>query len=336
MKVRDIADTVNGRVIGNPDIEISGISGINEASHGEITVLLGKKNIQQAYQTSASAIITQEELKDFSACQVVVENPHLALARTLSAFYPKATEPAGIHEQAVTGRNVRVGQNTAIYPFVYIRDNVAIGQNTVIYPHVFIGNNVTIGDGSVIHPNVTIRENISIGDNVIIHSGTVIGSDGFGYARDGRSHMKIPQVGGVIIEDDVEIGANVTVDRATIGSTVICRGTKIDNLVQIAHNVKIGRDCIVVAQAGIGGSAELSEGVILAGQAGIRDHVKIGKNSLVGAQSGIAHDIPEGQVFSGSPGIPHALWMRAQSIFAKLPDYIRRIKALERKINEEG
>jgi UDP-3-O-[3-hydroxymyristoyl] glucosamine N-acyltransferase len=264
-----------------------------------------------------------------------VRNPQLAFARTLDIFYRQTFKPIGISKGTVMGENVSVGDDVSVYPMVFLGNNVSIGNRAVLFPHVYVGNNVTIGDDSIVYPQVTIREQVTIGRMVIIHSGTVIGSDGFGYVQENGKHHKIPQVGGIIIDDDVEIGANVTIDRATIGKTIIGSGTKIDNLVQIAHNVRIGKNCIIVAQVAIGGSAEISDGVILAGQSAVRDHVKIGKGVMIGGQSGVGHDIPDGQMFSGTPAIPHRTWMKAQSIYSKLPEYIRRLRDLERKIEKE-
>jgi UDP-3-O-[3-hydroxymyristoyl] glucosamine N-acyltransferase len=195
---------------------------------------------------------------------------------------------------------------------------------------------VTVGDDSFIHPNVTVRERVKIGRKVIVHSGTVIGSDGFGYVQEKGGHYKIPQVGGVIIGDDVEIGANVCIDRATSGNTIIGSGTKIDNLVQVAHNVKIGRNCIIVAQVGISGSVDIGDGVILAGQVGIKDHVKIGPGAVVAAQAGVSGDIPGGRIYSGTPAIPHGTSLRALNLYSKLPEYVKRIREIEKKLGISG
>jgi UDP-3-O-[3-hydroxymyristoyl] glucosamine N-acyltransferase len=331
MKLKEIADLIGGRIIGNPEIEITGVSGIREARHGDITFLADKKNIKDIYNTNASAVIVRDEIEGLSTSMLIVNNPHLAFAKALEVFYTKPFKSLGISNKAIIGDNVDFGDNVTVYPLVYISSNITIGARVTIFPGVYIGDRVSIGEDSIIYPNVTIRENVTIGKRVIIHSGTVIGSDGFGYVLEKGKHYKIPQVGGVIIEDDVEIGANVTIDRATTGNTIVGSGTKIDNLVQIAHNVKIGKNCIIVAQVGIGGSVEIGDGVILAGQVGVRDHVKIGSGVKIGAQSGIVHDIPDNEAFSGTPAIPHKTWLRAQSIYAKLPEYIKRLQELEKK-----
>lgn len=334
MKLKEIADIIGGRITGNPEVDITGVSSIKEAQKGNITFFADKKNMQYVYTTEASAIIAKEEIKGLSKSMLIVDNPYLAFAKTLELFYKKPFEPLGVSKDAVIGRDVNFGDDVSIYSRVYICNNVLIGSRVTIFPYVYIGDNVSIGDDSIIYPNVTIRENVKIGKNVTIHPGAVIGSDGFGYVLDKERHYKIPQVGGVIIEDNVEIGANVTIDRATTGNTSIGSGTKIDNLVQVAHNVKIGKNCLLVAQVAIGGSVEIGDGVVFGGQVGVRDHVKIGHGVMVGAQSGIGHDIPDGQVFSGTPAIPHKSWLRAQTIYSKLPEYIKRLLELERKVKK--
>lgn len=335
MKLSEIADLIGGRIAGDPEVDINGVSGIKDAQTGHITFVSDKKNLQYIFNSKASAVITKEEIKGSPASQLIVDNPYLAFAKTLEIFYKKPFKPIGISKESVIGSNMNFGADVSIYPMVCICDNVSIGNRVSIFPHVYIGDNVFIGDDSIIHPNVTIKEEVKIGKRVIIHSGTVVGSDGFGYVQDKKRHYKIPQVGGVIIEDDVEIGANVTIDRATTGNTLIGSGTKIDNLVQIAHNVKIGKNCLIVAHVGIGGSTEIGDGAVLAGQVGVRDHVKIGNGVIIGAQSGIGHDIPDGQVYSGTPAIPHKSWLRAQSIYTKLPEYITRLQELERKVKKD-
>ncbi len=335
MKLKELARLLDGSISGDPELEISGVAGIQNARKGDITYLANRKNLHYLYESDASAVIAREAIKDISASVLIVANPQLAFAKTLEIFFKKPFHSSGISRESVVGENVAFGNGVSISPFVHIGRNVSLGDRTTIFPHVYIGDNVTIGQDVVIHPNVTIRENVAIGRNVIIHPGTVIGADGFGYVNEGGSQYKIPQVGGVVIEDDVEIGANVTIDRATIGTTVIGNGTKIDNLVQIAHNVRIGKNCVIIAQTGVGGSAEVSDGVILAGQVGVRDHIRIGKGVMVGAQSGIAQNVSDGQVVSGSPAIPHKTWLRAQSMFSKLPEYIRRLQLLERKMKKE-
>ncbi|HCC69441.1 MAG TPA: UDP-3-O-(3-hydroxymyristoyl)glucosamine N-acyltransferase [Nitrospiraceae bacterium] len=337
MKLKELAELLNGKIIGNPDIEIKNIASISEAKNGDLTFLASGKYIDALKESNASAVIAREVVVGISKTFLLVENPYYTFARALEIFYQKPCVPIGVSKGAYIGKDVSLGAAISIYPNTYIADRACIGDSTAIYPNSYIGEGVEIGNNCIIYPNVVIRENVRVGDNVIIHAGAVIGADGFGYVQVAERHYKIPQVGGVIIEDDVEIGANVTIDRATLGFTVIGKGTKIDNLVQIAHNVTVGKGSLIVAQVGIGGSTELGNGVVLAGQVGVKDHIKIGSRVMVGAQSGIGHDIPDEQAFSGSPAIPHKDWLKAQAIFSKLPEVIKRIRALETKVkNLEG
>lgn len=343
MKLGELANLIEAKLTGSPEVEITGAASFSEAGEGEITFLREKKQISGLLQTRASAVIVSEQIMaaamqsgDVRTSLMVSENPQFSFARALEVLHGRPYQPAGVSDKAIIGDNVRLGRDISIYPLAVLSNNSEIGNSVTVSSGAFIGEGVSIGDNSCIHPNVTIREGSKIGSHVIIHAGSVIGSDGFGYVlKDGRRH-KIPQVGGVIIEDDVEIGANVTIDRATVGNTIIGSGSKIDNLVQIGHNVIIGKHCIIVSQVGVSGSVDIGDGVILAGQAGIRDHVAIGSRAVIAAQSGVGGDIPAGEVYSGSPAIPHRTWLRAQSVYAKLPEYIRRLQEIERKIKKEG
>lgn len=335
MKLKEIAEYLKGELKGDPGLEIKGVEGIEEAREGDITFLRAEK-LPEGLELKAGAIIVKEFLEGIPISQIKVKNPQYAFARLLELFYVKKRETSGISKEAFIEEGVELGKDLSIYPFAYISRGARIGDNTIIGPHVFIGEDVRIGHDCLIYPGVVIRERVCIGNRVIIHSGTVIGSDGFGYVFQEGRHYKIPQVGGVIVEDDVEIGANVTIDRATKGNTVIMRGTKIDNLVQIAHNVRIGPHCIIVAQTGIAGSSELGAGVILAGQVGIADHIKIGNGVRIGAQSGIMEDLPSGTYF-GTPSLPHREWFRLYALYKRLPELFKKIKELEEKIqNLEG
>ncbi len=336
MKLRDLKDIIGGSIKGDTEVEIRGVSNIKEANEGDITFLADKKYLSDVYSTKASAVISSEEIKEISASQLIVDDPYFAFAKALEVFYKKPYLSLGVSDKAFIGADVVFGRDVTVYPSAYIGNRVLIGDNVTVSPGVYIGDDVSIGASAIIYPNVTIRENVKIGKSVIIHPGTVIGSDGFGYIQKEGKSYKIPQVGGVIIGDDVEIGSCVTIDRATVGNTVIGAGTKIDNLVQIGHNVKIGRNCLIVAQVGISGSAEIGDGVILGGQAGVRDHVRIGSRAMIGARSGVTQDIPEARIFSGYPAIPHKEWLKAQSIYAKLPEILRRLQELERQRSKEG
>jgi UDP-3-O-[3-hydroxymyristoyl] glucosamine N-acyltransferase len=336
MRLKEISELTGGRIIGDPDVEITGVSGLREARRGDVTFIAPHIKIPSVSDIKASAVIAKTEIEGISASMLIVDNPRLTFAKVLGIFHRKPRLTPGVSSEAIVCKSVSLGEDVAIFPHAYVSENVVIGSRVSIFPHVYLGEGVIIGDDSIVYPNVTVREGVSVGRRVIIHSGTVIGSDGFGYvtSEDG-SNYKIPQIGGVVIEDDVEIGSNVSIDRATTGNTVIGCGTKIDNLVQIGHNVTIGNRCIIVAQTGIGGSVKIGDGAVIGGQTGLRDHVTIGNGAMIGARSGVARDIPDGQIFSGTPAIPHKKWLRVQSIYAKLPEYVQRIHRLEKTADRE-
>ncbi len=332
----EVAKLVSGKVIGDENVEVSGISGIKEATEGDVTFLANEKYIHLLETTKASVIITSPDMKlpQINKTLILTENPSLAFARLVEHWFPQEVDhPKGIHPTAIIGENVQLGENVAIGAYVVIEKNVKIGGNTIIYAGSYIGHDTKIGDDCLIYPNVSIRERIIIGNRVIIHSGTVIGSDGFGFATVKGVHHRIPQIGTVVIEDDVEIGANVTIDRARFDKTVIGRGTKIDNLVQIAHNVIIGENAIIVAQSGISGSTVIGNGVILAGQTGVVGHISIGDGAVVGAQSGVTKSVPPGAVVLGSPARPISVTKRILACIPSLPDLKRTIEKLIRRVD---
>jgi UDP-3-O-[3-hydroxymyristoyl] glucosamine N-acyltransferase len=331
MKLKDFAAIVSGRIHGEPELEITGVSGIRDAQEGDITFASSAKYIDQAASSKAACIIVKELIPDLKTAQLITPNPYFAFAKAIEVFYPPSAFLQGISPMASVSSRAVLGKNLSIYPFAVISDEVSLGEGTVILSGVFIGEKSEIGKECIIYPNVVIRENVKIGDRVIIHSGTVIGSDGYGYTFEGNEHYKIPQVGGVIIEDDVEIGSNVSVDRATLGNTVIGKGTKIDNLVQLAHNVKIGERSLIVAQVAIGGSSEIGSYVSIGGQAAIADHAVIESGTMIAGQSGLFGHVKKG-VYSGTPALPHRDWLRSQALLARLPELNKRIKALEDKI----
>jgi UDP-3-O-[3-hydroxymyristoyl] glucosamine N-acyltransferase len=331
--LREIAQLIDGSVIGDGDTEINGVCGIKEAKEGDITFIANPKYIALMKQTKASAIITTPDVKKSPKPLIITENPSLAFAKLLSLVAPnEIIRFKGIHPTAVIGDNVMLGKNVSIQPYVVIEDNVSIGENTIICAGVFIGHHSVIGKDTIIYPHVSIRERVTIGERVIVHSGTVIGSDGFGFATVKGLHHKIPQIGTVIIEDDVEIGANVTIDRARFDKTLIKHGTKIDNLVQVAHNVVIGENSIIVAQAGISGSTIVGKNVTIAGQAGIIGHITIGDNAVVAAQAGVTKSVPDNTCVSGYPAKPHKKAKRINACVQKLPDLYKLVNSLEEKI----
>lgn len=333
MKLRELASLLNGEISGDQETDITGVSGIYGAQKGDITFVSSKKYLKDIAGTRASCVIVKEFITDLRIPQLRVSNPYLGFAKLLEHFYAKPAKPTGISRDAFVSDTATIAEPVSVFPFCYISDDVSVGRETVIHPHVYIGENSSVGEQCIIYPHVTLREGVRIGNRVIIHSGSVIGSDGFGYVFEQGSYYKIPQVGGVIIEDDVEIGANVSIDRATTGNTVIGKGTKIDNLAQIAHNVTIGSHAIIVAQVGIAGSTQAGDYVTLGGQVGVAEHTKIDSGTMVGAQSGIMGHLTKG-VYSGSPAIPHRDWLKSQVIFARLPELQKRIQELEEKVRE--
>ncbi|MBU1090785.1 MAG: UDP-3-O-(3-hydroxymyristoyl)glucosamine N-acyltransferase [Candidatus Omnitrophica bacterium] len=333
--LKEIAKIIGGEVVGDDSVVITGASGIKEACKGEITFVANPKYFSLIEKTQASAIVAPLEIENSSKPIIRIENPSLAFTKIISSFMPNGViHPKGIHSRAVIGKDVALGKNVAIGPYAVIEDNVAIGENSIIYSGCYIGHHTKIGSDSLIYSNVSIREYTAIGKRVIIHSGTVIGSDGFGFATIKGGHHKIPQVGIVEIGDDVEIGANVTIDRARFDKTVIGRGCKIDNLVQIAHNVAIGENCIIVAQVGISGSTTLGKNVTLAGQAGLVGHITVGDEAVVGAQGGVTKSIPPKTFVSGYPARPHDEAMRVHACTKHLPKLFETVKKLEKKIAE--
>jgi UDP-3-O-[3-hydroxymyristoyl] glucosamine N-acyltransferase len=331
MKIREIAAKVQGEVVGDEDLEITGISGIDDAEAGEITYITSERFLNALNAGEASAVLVTEHNAKIGKTQIVVKNPQYAFAVLLNAFHVLPHEYMGISERAVVSDSAILAENVTVHALAYISDGARIGKGTIVFPGVFIGRQSTIGEGCLIYPNVTIREGVTIGKNVIIHPGTVIGADGFGYVFENGIHNKIPQVGGVIIEDDVEIGANVTIDRATTGNTIIGKGTKIDNLVQVGHNVQIGRNSILVAQVGIGGSTVMGEGVTLAGQVGIADHVEIEAGTIVGAQAGVTGRLTKG-MYLGSPAKPYRDALRSIELFHRLPELHKKLIEIEKKL----
>jgi UDP-3-O-[3-hydroxymyristoyl] glucosamine N-acyltransferase len=330
----ELAQLVGGEVIGDGGVKIVGVAPIEEARKGEITFIAHPRYLPTLSQTEASAVIVSPKVREAEKPLLRVANPYLAFAKILGIYAQRPYEPRGVDQGAWVSPTAKLGEGISVYPFVYIGDHAEIANRVILFPGVFVGDNAVIEDDTLIYPNVSIYEGSRIGKRVILHGGVVIGSDGFGFARDGKRSVKIPQVGVVEIGDDVEIGANTTVDRAAMGKTVIKRGVKIDNLVQVAHSVTIGEDSIIVAQVGIAGSTKIGSNVILAGQVGVSDHIEIGDNVMVGPQSGVAKDVPPNQVVTGTPSIPHKDQVRAAMTFPKLPEMWRRIGQLEAKMKD--
>ena len=333
--LEELAKLVGGVRVGNARFRIMGVAPVENAGVYDITFAENPKILDIAVKGDAGAVIAKHGDSLQGKSGILVDNPRLAFARTLEVFAPHIPclsegvhKESIVHETAVIGKGARIGSN------VTIEARVVLGEGVVLYPGVYVGEDTKIGQGTVIYPNVVIRERVSIGRGVIIHGGVIIGSDGFGFVTSENKHHKIPQTGTVIIEDDVEIGANTCIDRGTMGATIIGKGTKIDNLVQVGHNVRIGENCIVVAQTGIGGSSEIGEGSVIAGQVGIRDHVKIGPGSTVAGLTLVSTNLPPGSFVSGRPARPHKEQLKMEAASRKLPEVLERLRELERRIAE--
>ncbi len=333
--IEEIARRVKGDVVGDSKITVKGISGLEEAKKGDITFLANDRYRNLLKTTKASCVITSREIRSAPVALIRTDNPSFAFAQAAEIFNPhKACHPKGISAYARIAKTARIGAHVAIGDFAVIGEGAVIGDDTVLYAGCFVGNDAKLGDRCIIYPHVVLRENTTIGNNVIIHSNSVIGADGFGFATIKGVHHKIPQIGTVEIGDDVEIGAGVTIDRARFGKTSIGRGTKIDNLVQIAHNVEIGEHCIIVAQAGISGSTVVGAHAILAGQAGVAGHLKIGAHAIVAAQAGVTKDVAEGMCVSGYPAKEHAKAKRLNACLQKLPELLKEFQILKHQIEE--
>ncbi len=285
-----------------------------------------------AAHAQIAALLIHRHQPDLAIPQIVVDNPMLAFARVAQRFFVQTPPPRGIADPVMQGIDVRIGSDPSIWPFVTLGDRVTIGNRVTLYPGVFVGSDSTIGDDCVLHPNVVVGEGCSVGARVIVHSGTVIGADGFGYVQYQGRHHKIPQLGDVIIEDDVELGANVTIDRATLGHTLVKQGTKVDNLVQIAHNVTVGEHCILVAQVGIAGSTTIGRYVMIGGQAGLADHLTIGDQVMIAAKSGVNRSIEANQIVGGILAMPREKALRIQSGIFQLPETRETVRKLEERV----
>jgi UDP-3-O-[3-hydroxymyristoyl] glucosamine N-acyltransferase len=336
ISVADIAKLVKGELIGEGGLLVSGFSGIKEAKKNELTFLSNPKYEPLLLDTQAGVIIVPRQISCPGKTLIRVDNPSLSFTQVVNHLLKDTPDykPRGIHPTAVIAPGAKLARDVSVGAHTVIEDGAVIGKGCVLYANCYVGHETHLGENCLIYPQVVLREKVSLGNRVIIHSGTVIGSDGYGYVPVDGKHMKIPQVGTVLIEDDVEIGANVTVDRARFDKTIIGEGTKIDNLVQIAHNVSIGKHCLIVAQTGIAGSTKIGDHVILAAQAGLVGHIVIGDGAVVMAQSGVSHSIKAGELVFGSPAHPIKDALRNNAHFQRLDKYVEMIKDLRRRIEE--
>lgn len=334
VKLSEIAARVGGRLTGDGCTAITGVAGIREAKSGDITFLANRRYASLLAETKASAVIISETDDLPQAIPaVIVKNPDLAFAITVESFAPSRVDiPREIHPTARIAKGVRMGKRVAVGAYAVVEEGASIGDDTTIYPFVYVGHKVSIGKGSLLYAHVVLRERVEVGNNVIIHGGAVIGSDGFGFAQENGAHQKIPQIGTVVIEDDVEIGANTTIDRARLDKTVLKKGVKIDNLVQIGHNVVVGDHTVIAAQTGIAGSARLGRQIMVGGQAGIGGHVEVGDRVMIAGQAGVTKSVPPGAAVSGTPAAPHHKTKREWASLRRLPEMHALLKGLKNRI----
>ena len=332
--LQELAQCIQVPIQGSSDILISGLSHLEGASYGDLSFVLKPKFHDTARNSQAAAFLTTQPIPDDPRPQLITPNPLLAVATLAHTYFLPASPQRGIDPTAVRGIDVRIGPDVSIGPLVTVGNRAEIGAGVTIHPGVHIGEDTRIGDNCILYPHVSLLANCILGARVILHSGTVIGSDGFGYAQHEGRHQKIPQLGNVIIEDDVELGANVTIDRATFGSTIIKQGTKIDNQVQIAHNVIIGEHCIIVAQVGIAGSTRLGHHVMIGGQAGLVDHLTIGDQVRIASGAGVTNHVESLQTVGGRPAVAHTTWRKAQVLQYQLPDMRNELRALRKEVED--
>jgi len=328
MKLGQISSTLGARLEnGSPEIEITGVAGIDTAGPGQLAFIANPKYAAAARSTKASAVILGEDFPALSTAMLRSKNPYLDFARALALFYQPPQYTPGVHPTAVVHPSAKIGPGAHVGPYVVIQEDVRIGNNAVLLAHVVIYGGVTIGDNLLAHSHAVVREFCRLGNNVVLQNGVIVGGDGFGFAKDEQGRwQKIVQSGPTVIEDDVEIQANACIDRASVGETRISRGAKIDNLVQVGHGSKVGADSLLCAQAGLAGSTDVGKNVILAGQVGVAGHCKIGDGVIATAQSGIPNDVPAGAVVSGYPAIDNKLWLRCVAVFNRLPEIAKLLR----------
>lgn len=336
MTLAEIAERLGCELRGDGTIEIRAIRGLEQAGPGDLTFLANPKYAAQLAATRASAAIVATDATELPIATLRAPNPYLCFAQALTLFHRPLRPPPGIHPTAVVAPSARIAEPVSIGPYAVVGDDVVLGPGATIHPHVTLYPGVHVGRDFVAHAGVVVREHVRIGDRVVLHSGVVIGADGFGFAPSPTGAVKIPQTGIVVIEDDVEVGANATVDRATLEATIIRRGAKLDNLVMIAHNCEVGAHSFLAAQVGIAGSTKIGRGVQMGGQAGAAGHLTIGDGVQVAAQSGVPNSVPAGKTIGGYPAVEVGLWRRTSAAILRLPELLRRVRRLERRLGLEG
>jgi UDP-3-O-[3-hydroxymyristoyl] glucosamine N-acyltransferase len=332
-----LAGKIGARLEG-PDAEVSGIAALDAAGPGQVTFLSNPKYALQASETKASAIIARQPIPGAGCAFLLTPDPYLAFARAVGHFHPPVRLAAGVSVQASVHPTAALGKEVHVGPFAVVAEGAVVGDRVTLYPGAYVGKGAIVGEDTVLYPRVTLYEGVRVGKRVILHAGCVIGSDGFGFAPTPEGYLKIPQVGTVEIEDDVEIGANTTIDRAALGVTRVGRGTKLDNLVQVGHNVEIGRDTVIAALVGIAGSARIGNRVMIGGQSGLAGHLEVGDGVMLGAKSGVAASLTakEHRAWSGVPAMPHRTWLKMVTLLPRLPELFRRVARLEGGKPAEG
>jgi UDP-3-O-[3-hydroxymyristoyl] glucosamine N-acyltransferase len=335
LKLRDIAERLGCRLEGDGDLDIRRVTAIEDAGPGDLTFFTNPKYAAALKTTSASAVILGERAEPAPAAMLRTAHPYLAFARAMELFSDGWRPAPGVHRLADVAGDAVIAPGASVGAFAVIGEGARIGARSVIYPHVTIGRHARLGEDCTVHARVSIRERVQIGNRVVLQDGAVVGSDGYGFARTPEgTHYKIPQIGGVVIEDDVEIGANAAIDRPAVGETRIGAGSKIDNLVQVAHGVTVGRNVLLAAQVGVAGSSTIEDGVTLAGQVGVAGHITVGKGTIATAQTGIPNSLEPGSFVSGYPAIDNRDWLKAAAVFRKLPELKKIIADLERRLAE--
>lgn len=334
--LEDLVREVGGTLDGDGSVQISGVGKIDEAGPGILTFLANQKYQKFLDGSQASAIVVPRDVPEIKGLNLIrTDNPYFTFMKAVVLFHPPgAFIDAGIHSTAVVGKNVTLGENVTLGAYVVVGDDCQIGSSTILLPHVVLGRNVKIGEDCVIHSHASLREGVQLGNRIILHDGVVIGSDGFGFAPEGGKYHKIPQIGTVVIEDDVEVGSNTTIDRAMMGETRICEGAKLDNLIQVAHNCTVGSHTVIAAQAGISGSTKIGKYVRVGGQAGFAGHIEVGDHTAIGAQSGLTKSVPEKEFVFGTPAKPHKEEFRIHAAIKRLPELLKEFKILKNKIEK--